>query len=133
LRDTNHTGDISEYAVIARLLQLGKTVLRPIGQKRYDLVIQDGTNFIRAQVKTAWDYHGCVRFSTSSVLRRSSGDTPKAYTADEIDVFLVFFQPINKVYQVPVSVAKKSQMILRLGPSRNNQERGINWATDFEI
>ena len=41
-RHTQKTGDISESAVVTRLLQCGYIVLIPYGQNhRYDLVIED--------------------------------------------------------------------------------------------
>ena len=41
-RHTDKTGDISEAAIIARLLQSGYVVLTPYGKNhRYDLAIED--------------------------------------------------------------------------------------------
>jgi hypothetical protein len=55
-RHTQKTGDISEAAVITRLLRCGYIVLTPYGQNhRYDLVIEDADGkFWRVQVKTGW-------------------------------------------------------------------------------
>ena len=54
-RDTNSIGDISEAAIITRLLQLGYVVLTPYGRnQRYDLVIEDAEGeFWCVQCKTA--------------------------------------------------------------------------------
>ena len=37
------------------------------------------------------------------------------------------------VYLIPVDHAGISQMSLRLVPTKNNQEKNIGWAKDYEI
>jgi len=55
-RHTDKTGDISEAAIITRLLQSGYVVLTPYGKNhRYDLLIEDADGkFWRIQCKTGW-------------------------------------------------------------------------------
>ncbi len=55
-RHTDKTGDISEAAIVARLLQSNYIVLTPYGKNhRYDLVIEDADGiFWRIQCKTGW-------------------------------------------------------------------------------
>jgi hypothetical protein len=40
----------------------------------------------------------------------------------------------GKVYMISVwDAPDASNMILRLSPSKNNQEKGIRWAKDYEL
>src|SRR5260370_41897787 len=68
-RHTDKTGDISEAAIITRLLQSGYVGLTPYGKNhRYDLVIEDADGkFWRIQCKTDWmeEYKTVIKFATA--------------------------------------------------------------------
>ena len=49
------------------------------------------------------------------------------------DLFGVWFPPSDQVYLAPVEALPATEGRLRLEPTRNNQKRGIRFATDFEI
>jgi hypothetical protein len=49
------------------------------------------------------------------------------------DLFGVYFPPGDQVYLVPIEGVAPFQGRLRLEPTRNNQKRGIRFASDFEI
>ena len=135
-RHTQKTGDISEQAVITRLLQCGYSVLVPIGQMhRYDLLIEDADGkFWRIQVKTGWvvEEEGVILFATAS----SQNYTVKAKGwrsyKGQIDYFCVYVEHLDRVYMVPVDGLGASKGTLRLSPARNNQTKGIRWAADYE-
>ena len=64
-------GERSQAHIIARLLEVGYTVLTPYGDSsRYDLVIEDAEGqFWRVQCKTAWiEKWGCKHIICSYVL-----------------------------------------------------------------
>jgi hypothetical protein len=69
-RHTDKTGDISEAAIVARLLQIGYGVLTPYGKNhRYDLIVEDADEKLwRIQCKTGWmdDEHTMIKFATAS-------------------------------------------------------------------
>src|SRR5581483_10587734 len=69
-RHTDKTGDISEAAIIARLLQVGYNVFTPYGKNhRCDLVIEDADGqFWRVQCKTGWldENQTIITFATAS-------------------------------------------------------------------
>jgi hypothetical protein len=52
--DTNPTtrGKTTEAAILWRLVELGKTVLIPWNDERYDLVVDEGDRFVRIRCKT---------------------------------------------------------------------------------
>lgn len=70
-------GEQSQAHIIARLLEVGYTVLTPYGDSsRYDLVIEDAeSQFWRVQCKTAWiegGDNGYIKFATTSLRSRST-------------------------------------------------------------
>jgi PD-(D/E)XK endonuclease len=56
------------------------------------------------------------------------------YAADEIDAYAVYCAGTDRCYFFPmVEVGDARGVLLRLGPTRNNQQRCVNWASDFEF
>ena len=51
----------------------------------------------------------------------------------EADVFLVFCSETDEIYCVPVDVAPKREMSLRVDPSQNGQRTGIRFASEYEL
>jgi hypothetical protein len=57
----------------------------------------------------------------------------KGYEGDA-EMFGVYSPDTGKVYLVPVSeVPSGGDVILRLLKTKNNQEKGIRWARDYEL
>ena len=128
-------GDVTEAYVAARLLELGYTVLRPVGDNaRYDLVIERDRCFSRVQCKTArWadPDHTSLVFSACSTnwyLR----DGKRGYHG-EADWFGVYFPPLRAVYLVPVGDCGHTEVRLRLSPARNNQIDRVKLAEAYRI
>lgn len=126
-------GDVTEAYVTARLLQLGYTALRPVGDNaRYDLVIEKDGHFGRVQCKTArWGDadQGSLVFSVCSTnwyLR----DGKRGYHGDA-DWFGVYFRPLRTVYLVPVSGCGHTEVRLRIVPARNNQLNRVRLASAY--
>jgi len=130
---TKDIGDIAEAVVTAELMKRGKKVLKPIGDNaRYDLVIDEDGFFKRIQVKNGRLVDDAVRFATCSTYGHR-GRSRRTYEG-EIEYFAVYCPENNKSYLVPMdATVGKAKMALRLTPSRNNQQRGVRWAKDYEI
>ena len=135
-RDTNKTGTISESAIITRFLQLGYEVLVPVGGNlRYDLVIEDSEGqFWRVQCKTAWiDENGtALKFATANQSPLSKTKGWRHYRG-QCEYFAVYSEELGKVYLVPVDQVGATQAHLRLAPTKNNQEKYVRWAKDYEL
>jgi hypothetical protein len=136
-RHTQKTGDISESAVITRLLQCGYIVLTPYGQMhRYDLVIEDADGkFWRVQVKTGWlnEDQSIIKFATASSMNYTVKNKGWRNYKGQCEYFAVYVEDLNKVYLLPVDDVGTSLATLRLVPSRNNQEKHVRWAKDYEL
>ncbi|HLZ61964.1 MAG TPA: group I intron-associated PD-(D/E)XK endonuclease [Ktedonosporobacter sp.] len=141
-RHTDRTGDVSEAAIVKRLLQVGYVILTPSGkQHRYDLVIEDADGqFWRVQCKTAWSEQdgAYIRFNASNVHYFSINGTkmraPKRRDyRGQIEYFAVYYEALDKVYLIPVNNVGKVSPFLRLTPTKNNQEKNVRWAADYEL
>src|SRR5437660_8322604 len=99
---TNPTtrGKIGEAVILAALAKLGKHVLIPWGEERYDLALDAGGRLVRIQCKTGHIRDGCVCFKTSITdARRPLGG---GGYAGQIDVFAVYCPQNETVYLVPI-------------------------------
>ena len=63
-----------------------------------------------------------------------SGPVEGTYSAQEIDAFGIYRADLDSCYLVPITaVTGRKGIYLRLAPSRNNPEMGINWASSSEL
>lgn len=135
-RDTNAIGDISEATIIARFLQLGYVVLTPYGgNQRYDLVIEDNAGKLwRVQCKTAQiqDEGTVVAFNTATHNIATKNRQTRHYRR-QCDYFAVFCEGLNKIYLVPVEQVGLTKANLRLVSAKNNQEKNVRWAKNYEL
>ncbi len=136
-RHTQKTGDISESAVVTRLLQCSYIVLTPYGQNhRYDLVIEDADGkFWRVQVKTGWvdEEQVLIKFNTASSYNRTVHYKGWRNYRGQCEYLAVYVEALNKVYFIPVDDVGTTNATLRLRPSKNKQEKNVHWAKDYEL
>ena len=141
-RATEHNstrkGEISESMIISRLLDCGYEILLPYGNNsRYDLVIEDADGkFWRVQCKTGRSNGKYIEFATSSLhyhLRPKEGISHSKPYYGQVEYFAVYCPDTRRVYLIPVNHAGASQMNLRLVPTKNNQEKNVRWAHDYEL
>jgi len=128
------TGQKTEAIVLAELVKRDYRVLVPFGvNHRYDLVIDQGGQFLRVQCKTGRLANGVVTFNASSTQGGNARDGAirRGYK-DEADVFLVYCPGTDKVYWILVEEAGTAPN-LRVDPPKNNQTTGIRWARDYEL
>jgi hypothetical protein len=133
---SSHPVDVglrTEAAILAELVRRGYQVLIPFGtNQRYDLVLDLGGTFMRAQCKTGRLRQGCVLFNTNSVRVNTQGWFTRGYFG-EAEIFLIYCPETERIYAVPVDEAPASSGSLRVKPTRNGQEDGIRWARDYEL
>lgn len=134
-RDTNAIGDISESAIITRFLQLGYVVLTVYGgNQRYDLVIEDAEGqFWRVQCKTAWLENGTVVAFDTANHNYALKEKRWRHYRGQCDYIAAYCEELNKVYLAPVDQVGATRVNLRLAPAKNNQEKNVRWAKDYEL
>ena len=133
---SNHPVDVglrTEGAILSELIRRGYSVLVPSGvNQRYDLVLDLGGRFVRAQCKTGRLHCGAVTFYTRSIRTNTKQIMKRGYRGDA-DLFLVYCPENRKVYAVPVMEAPGDRMHLRVSSALNGQARRVRWASDYEL
>ena len=66
--------------------------------------------------------------------RNRDGLLRRLYSADQVDAFAAYCLDTDRCYFLPLTkFGGRGSVQLRLAPTRNNQEAGVNWAKDFEF
>jgi hypothetical protein len=133
---TNCLGQIALLKVEIRAMAKGLTVSKPTVECRYDLILDDGSRLYRAQVKYADGKPTSSSQGAVSVGLRKWRDRGRAvlpcYTADEIDLLLVYVPKIDKVLCFgPEVFDGRTQMQIRIAAARNNQVRNCLIADEY--
>ena len=135
-RDTNRTGNISEAAIITRLLELGYAILTPYGgNQRVDLIVEDvDGHFWRVQCKSAHINADStvIRFHTANHNVTGENRQIRNYRG-QCDYFAAYCQKLDKTYLIRVDEAPGMVINLRLLPTKNKQEKNVRWAKDYEL
>ncbi len=133
--DPNLKGNVAELKIAAEATRLGIDVLRPMTEHcRYDLVFEVDRRLHRIQCKWASRRGGviCVRAVTNR--RGPNGFVRTLYTAEEIDAVAAYCADTDRCYLLPIAeIEGRSQIHLRLAPTKNAQRACLNWAADYEL
>jgi len=123
-------GEIAELKVQLAAMEKGWVSSKPTCTARYDLILDDGKQLYRTQVK----YAGAVAQKCQGAVHFSSNNgphSPVAYVKDEIDLVLVYIPQIDQIVQIlPEEFHGKTAFQIRLEPPKNGQKRGIFLAED---
>jgi hypothetical protein len=131
-------GDRTTAHVLARVLEVYDSAFIPFGEnQRYDLVIEDGDEFIRIQCKTGRLIKGAVVFQTCSQnYHHPNRDPARPYRQNyrgQADYFGVHCPETDDVYLVPVDVVGVRACSLRVDHPANGQTKRIRWAKDYQL
>jgi hypothetical protein len=130
---TDQKGDVAETAIVAAAVRLGIDVYRPVGEGgRYDMVFDLRERLLRVQCKWAPRQGDVIVVRCYSSRRNRDGVVHHTYRTGEIDGIAAYCPELDRCYFLPFDV-ERSQVLLRLGPSKNNQIHGVNWAKDYEF
>ncbi len=128
-------GERSEAIILAKLLEVGYGVLTPFGDnRRYDLVIEDDDRqFWRIQCKTGKSDREKITFATASSYNHTMQNKGWKTYRGQIEYFAVYCPQTKGVYLIPVDHVGAIGGKLRLTPTKNNQEKNVKWAKDYEL
>jgi PD-(D/E)XK endonuclease len=128
---TAQKGNTTEAAVLRALAERDFAVLVPFGEGHpYDLVVHlAGTCFARVQCKTGQVKNGCLVFNSRSTDHGRGAGTYLGLA----DLFGVYCPSTDAVYLVPVEAVPTSKSYLRIEAPRNNQEKRIRYAADYDL
>ncbi len=132
---TDQKGSIAETAIIHAAVKLGIDVYAPVnGGTRCDMIFDLAGQLTRVQCKWAARCGDVLIVRCYRSRRTRAGMLSRTYTSDEIDAFAVYSMELDRCYFLPFDRFPGQRNIqLRLAPSRNNQQIGINWAKAFEF
>jgi PD-(D/E)XK endonuclease len=100
--------------------------------ERYDLIFDLRPRLVRVQCKAATQYDDIIIVRCRSGRRTRQGILMRAYTCAEIDAFAAYCAEVDRCFYLPIEKFEGRKAIsLRLGPPRNNQRLGVNWAEDY--
>ena len=131
--NTKERGETTEAIVLAELKKRGYNVAKPFGENTpYDLIVDDGKNLKKAQVKTAWEDNGKVKFNCKSTRSNFTESSKETYEG-KIDSFIVYAPCLESLFEVPIEDANETRMSLRYCETNNGQSANINWVDDYRI
>jgi hypothetical protein len=129
--DAFSRGNSTEAAVLGILLARGIPTALPLGVKRYDLIVELDGKLLKAQVKTGRISQGSLAFPVCTVHPVTGLRRP--YTADQVDIFLVYNRITGKVYKVPFTLVGTTECRLRIDPTKNHRTKDVHQAKEFEL
>lgn len=128
-------GAAAEAAIAAAAIKLGLVVLRPLCEgARYDLIFDLAPDLLRVQCKWARSVGGVLIVKLATSRCTPNGYVRTTYTSDEIDAIGAYSPDLERCFVIPISEVPEGRTVhLRLDRTGNNQERGIRWASDYEL
>lgn len=128
-------GEIAELKVVLRAVEKGMIVCKPvIPSTRYDLILDDGSKLIKAQIKWA----GCDRRDAQGSviidLRKLGVSREyRHYSINDFDLLLVYVPPIDKIcaFGPEVYLGKMSLRISYM-PTKSGKERNCLITSEHE-
>ena len=125
---TEQKGQIALAKVLIEAARKGVVVSQPTTPARYDLILDMGGSFHRAQVK----YAGGKSPRSQGAVRLDLRKRKKCYTREEVDVLLVYVPGIDKVCWFPADLFhNRTGLFVRLLPARNGQKSKCLMADEF--
>jgi hypothetical protein len=131
---TDQKGAIAEAAIIYEATKLGIGVFKAVNDgSRYDLIFDLVGDLVRVQCKWANRYGDVIVVRGYSCRRTREGLLRRMYSADEVDAFAAYCAETECCYFMRIDEMPRAGIQLRLAPTRNNQQRGIHWAEQYEF
>jgi hypothetical protein len=132
---SDQKGAVAESAIVHAASKLGIGVSKPLADgERYDLIFDLRPRLIRVQCKWASRRGEVVSVRCYTSRRGRDRHLRRCYTSGEVDAIAAYCADLDRCYFLPGSVIdSRAELSLRLGQTRNGQQRGIRWADDFEF
>jgi PD-(D/E)XK endonuclease len=128
-------GAVAETAITAAAVRLGFVVSKPLTEgRRYDLIVDTGPDVLRVQCKWAQLLGDVLSIRLCTSRYTPSGYIRTWYDPTQIDAVVAFSPDLGSCYLIPVAeVTGRSNLYLRIRPTRNNQAIGVKWAADYDF
>jgi hypothetical protein len=125
-------GLAAHTAVLHKLVSKGLEVLQPLGDHlRYDL--EEIGELVRVQSK-AGRYEAAIGYVLFKSFNKTGGRGKRRSYVGDAEYFGVYRAELNTIYFIPLEkVPSADEVHLRIQPTKNNQEKKVIWARDYEI
>ena len=133
-RTRNQKCELAEAKVTADLISRGYQVAFPFGTSRYDLIVDRKNELERVQVKYVASDGNVVKVKCRSITHSRSENKIFKYLPTEIEWIATYDETTDKVYYVSSDLLGeegRSEVTLRLVPTKDNQSKKINWAHEY--
>ena len=132
---TDQKGAVAESAIVHAAIKLGLSVSKPLTDgDRYDLIFDLDPGLVRVQCKWATLLDSVVQIRCCLCRHTRDGQMKRSYSPSEVDALAAYCSDLDRCYYFPIDwLDGRSTIQLRLGPTRNNQHVGINWADEFAL
>lgn len=123
--NTTRKGKIGESEVINEALRRGYNLSIPFQEGvPYDLILDDGENLERVQIKYTESDGEVIQVHLTSDNNWQS----KSYEG-EVEYILCYDATTDEIVKINDLDGNKKK--IRIAPTKNNQEKGINWIEDY--
>lgn len=132
--NSKRVGNVGEAYALAKLVELGIPVYQQFGDNEpADYLIIVNNKILKVQVKSSDTYDGnkVIFDLTSSTIHCKKGNRHK-YTIDEVDLFICFDIATKEIFIVK-NTGNMSGITIRYTKPKNNQQTGINYATNYSL
>ena len=127
-------GMLTELECTKRFIKLGFTVSIPYGNNdRYDMIIDNGNNMYRIQIKTAHkNDNGSYTVQVCNKVNTMSQNKIKHYTKEQIDFIVTIIE--DQLVVIPVETIENStQKIFRTELPKSGTTSHCNLIKDFSV
>ena len=131
---TNQKGTAAETAIAHEAIKLGIGVYWALCDERCDLIFDLRPKLVRVQCKWATRHEDVVVVRLYSARRAADGLRRTFYSGSDVDAFPAWCPETASCYFFELrELTSRSEMRLRLKPTRNNQAKGVKWADEYEF
>jgi hypothetical protein len=125
-------GDVGEHFAIAKLTSQGFTVSKTVSEDcQYDILVDDGEEIHKVQVKTAKLEDDKIEAWLKSPSPRSDGYEWREYQEHRVDAFAVYCPETQEIYWIWFDEAPKTSITLR--KSSKKKDKRIRWADEHRV
>jgi hypothetical protein len=104
---TDQKGAIAETAIGLKAMKLGIGVFRPLGDERYDLILDLRPQLLRVQCKSACLAGDVVIIRCYSFRRTRDGYLKRGYSSAEVDAIAAYCLELDRCFFLSIELAER--------------------------
>ena len=125
-------GDIAEKKFELLCIEKGIDIFKPVNSGNViDYMIILNNTPLRVQVKHYTKRNGKIEMYMYKDSSNSKSSKRRFYTTANIDLFLVLSDDVW--YSIPITAEEQKCVVLRVEPSKNNQQKGVKLAENYTL